>query len=88
MGYFLGKDYKGKGIITTSVRALLDYIFDVLILNRVVTQCAAENMKSRAIPDRLGFQQEGIARDGQWLYNRYVDLVNYSLLKRDWLHRH
>ena len=84
IGYFLGEANQGKGIVTNCVRTLLQHIFRDLGLNKVVIQCAAENIRSRAVPERLGFREEGVARDGQWLYNRYVDLVNYSLLRREW----
>lgn len=85
IGYFLSEEAQGKGIITRTVSALLDYLFDELNLNRVQIQCAANNEKSKAIPERLGFLNEGITREGQWLYDHYEDLVNYSLLSKDWL---
>ena len=53
-------------------------------MNRVEIHCAAENTRSCAIPKRLGFTQEGILRDAQWLYDRYVDMVVYGLLAREW----
>ena len=49
--------------------------------------CAVGNRRSRAIPERLGFTQEGIARDAEWLYDHYVDLVTYSLLAPEWSKR-
>lgn len=85
IGYFLSEDAQGKGIITRTVSALLDYLFEELKLNRVQIQCAASNERSKAIPERLGFMNEGITREGQWLYDHYEDLVNYSLLSKDWL---
>lgn len=84
IGYFLSEDAQGHGIITRSVKALLDYLFGTLKINRVEIQCAGNNHKSLAIPERLGFVKEGIKRDGQWLYDHYDDLVEYSLLAKDW----
>ncbi|RSD25484.1 GNAT family N-acetyltransferase [Mesobacillus subterraneus] len=83
IGYFLAEEAQGKGIITRSVKALLDYLFSDLVLNRVEIQCATSNHRSIAIPEKLGFTKEGITREGQWLYDHYEDLVTYSFLKKD-----
>lgn len=85
IGYWLGKDFQGKGIITKSCRALIEYAFTKLHLNRVEIRCGVENDKSCAVPERLGFQLEGTIRDGEWLYNHYIDHKVYGMLKADWL---
>jgi hypothetical protein len=81
IGYWLAKDAEGKGIVTRCCRALVDHAFTELGLNRVVIQVAVGNFRSQAIPDRLGFSREGIAREGEWLYDRYVDLAVNALLR-------
>jgi ribosomal-protein-serine acetyltransferase len=43
-----------------------------------------KNQKSRAIPEKLGFKNEGTVRDGAWLYDKFVDLVTYRMLSREW----
>ncbi|WP_244897355.1 GNAT family N-acetyltransferase [Marinococcus halophilus] len=48
IGYWLGKDYQGKGIITAVTGALISYGFDQLGLNKIVIKVAAANAKSRA----------------------------------------
>jgi ribosomal-protein-serine acetyltransferase len=83
-GYWLGAPFQGHGLVTRACRALIDYTFDELRLNRVEILCAAENTRSRAIPERLGFTQEGIFRQAEWLYDHFVDLVAYSMLAEDW----
>lgn len=83
LGYWISEAHQGKGIMTTTVRALTDYCFDELQLNRVMIRAAAENIKSCAIPKRLGFIEEGITREAQLLHGNYHDLVCYSLLRRD-----
>ncbi|MFS0862768.1 GNAT family N-acetyltransferase [Fredinandcohnia sp. 179-A 10B2 NHS] len=84
IGYFLSEEAQGRGIITQSIEALLGYLFNELRLNRVQIQVAAGNVKSRAIPERMGFRAENIIREGQWLYDHYEDLVTYSLLATEW----
>ena len=84
IGYWLGNDYLGKGIMTRSVKALVDYALTDINLNRLEIRCAEENIKSRAIPERLGFTTEGIARGSEWLNNRLVNHVIYGMLAKEW----
>jgi ribosomal-protein-serine acetyltransferase len=84
IGYWLGAAFEGQGLMTRACRALVEYAFEKLTLNRVEIQCATGNLRSRAIPERLGFTQEGIRREGEWLYDHFVDLVLYSMLAREW----
>jgi ribosomal-protein-serine acetyltransferase len=84
IGYFLSEDAQGNGIITKSIHALITYLFKEMGLHRIEIQCAANNTKSLAIPKNLGFIQEGIKRDGQWLYDHYEDIITFSLLEKDW----
>lgn len=84
IGYWLSNVQQGKGIMTRSCRRMNQYGFEELKLNRIVIKAATENLRSRAIPERLGFVQEGIERQGIWVHDRYLDLVVYSLLAQEW----
>ncbi|MFT4416959.1 GNAT family N-acetyltransferase [Fredinandcohnia humi] len=84
IGYWLGQKYQGNGIMTKVAKALTSYAFDVLKLNRVEIRAAVENQKSRAIPERLGFVNEGQVRQTEWLYDHYVDHIVYGMLVKDW----
>lgn len=84
IGYWLGAQFQGKGLMTRSVAALTDYAFKTMKLNRVGISCAPENRRSRAIPERLGFTNEGITRQVEWLYDHFVDHVMYGMLASDW----
>jgi ribosomal-protein-serine acetyltransferase len=66
---------------------MLEYLFDELALHRVVIQCATGNVKSCAIPQRLGFTREGVARQGEWVNDRWLDLVVWSMLEEEWKQR-
>ena len=84
LSYWVAAPLQGKGIVTKSCHALLGYAFDELKLNRVEVRCATENAKSRAIPERLGFEQEGIIRQAQWIDDRVVDHAVYGMLSTEW----
>ena len=88
LGYWLGEEYQGKGLVSAACRALVEHAFLELNLNRVVIICATENEKSCAIAERLGFRREGIERQAEWLYDRFVDHVSYSALASEWPTRH
>lgn len=85
IGYWLDKDFHGKGIMTKSVQVLLKYAFEELDINRIAIEAAVENTKSQAVAERLGLEFEGIARAGNWMGGEtYYDMKIYSLLRREW----
>ena len=84
IGYWLAKQAQGKGITTRCCRVLFEYLFDDLELNRIQVNCNIENTKSRAIPERLNFQLEGIHRQVEWLNGEFRDWAIYAMLKEDW----
>lgn len=85
IGYWMGREHRGKGLMTAAVRALADHGFTVLGLNRQCIAAAVGNARSRAIPERLGFLFEGISREAEWLYDHFVDLARYAVTRTRWL---
>jgi ribosomal-protein-serine acetyltransferase len=85
IGYWIDSAHQGQGIVTHATATLVDYAYREQDCNRVILQCASGNIKSRAVAERLGFVQEGILREAECLYDHYVDLVVYSMLKRTWV---
>lgn len=83
IGYWLGEDYQGKGLMTSACQSVIDYCFNELELKRIEIRVATENHKSQAIPKRLGFQKEGCIRSAEFLHDRYVDHYIYGLLNED-----
>ncbi|MDZ5470151.1 GNAT family protein [Bacillus sp. 31A1R] len=84
IGYYLGHHAQGNGIMTRAVQALINYIFYELKLYRIEIRCGEYNFKSRAIPERLGFTNEGTIRMGENLYGQFHNLVVYGLLANEW----
>ena len=87
IGYWIDEEHEGRGIITASVNTLLSYGFDIMKLNRIEIRAGIYNHKSRAIPERLGFGYEGLARQWEFLYDHYIDMAVYSLLKSEFKHK-
>jgi len=84
LGYWLAAGFEGRGIMTDACRAVVRHAFGEYLLHRVEIRCASGNRRSRAIPERLGFTEEGTLRHAEWLYDHYVDLVVYAMLAEEW----
>lgn len=84
IGYWIAEAAQGRGTITRAVGALVTHAFQVWKLNRVEIQAAVGNERSRAIPRRLGFAEEGVLRQSERVGDRFVDHVVYSMLAPEW----
>ena len=85
IGYWIGEGFQGHGLVIKACARGLDYSFGKLGLNRIEIRCATDNLKSRAIPERLGFKEEGLVRQAEWIYDHYVDHIVYGMLESEWL---
>lgn len=83
IGYWIVKNAEGKGIITKTCKALINFCFTNLQLNRIEIKCGTENFKSKTIPERLNFTHEGVIRQGELLYDKFIDLNLFSLIKNE-----
>ena len=84
IGYWVGDGHEGRGIVTRSARALTTFLVTDLDLHRVVIRAATENVRSRAVPERLGFVHEGTQRHAEILNGDFFDLEVYSMLAPEW----
>jgi ribosomal-protein-serine acetyltransferase len=80
IGYWLAQSAQGRGTMTCAVKALVDHAFKVWGLHRVEIRAAVDNTRSRAIPERLGFIQDGVLRAAERIGDRYADQVVYARL--------
>jgi ribosomal-protein-serine acetyltransferase len=84
LGYWVDKAHEGKGIVTRASRALTDAAFGELGMNRVEIHAGVENVRSRAVPERLGFVLEGVLRQYEKVGDRFVDHACYAALASEW----
>lgn len=85
IGYWLAESAQGRGIMTRAVRMLVDHAIGTWQLNRIEIRAEIDNTRSRAIAERLGFNQEGVSRDAERIGDRYLDQAMYAMLAREWL---
>jgi ribosomal-protein-serine acetyltransferase len=82
--YWIGVEHQRKGLMTRACEAFIDYGFKELDLNRIVIWAAKDNIRSIAIPERLGFTKEGLNRQARWLNGHFIDVIVYSMLRSEW----
>jgi RimJ/RimL family protein N-acetyltransferase len=76
IGYWIRREFEGRGYIAESVNALTRYAFQVLSAKRLEIRCDSLNLKSVSVMKRLGFRQEGVLkRDGASVSGELRDTV-------------
>jgi len=87
IGYWLGERFQGHGIMTRAVETITGHAIETLRINRVVIRAASDNVRSRAIAERLGYTFEGLSQEDSWLYGDDSEYAVYAMLARDWAAR-
>ena len=66
------------------VHAMTDYLFGEIGVNRIQATLLPENVRSKRVLQKTGFQKEGLLRQVSfWKGRGIVDLEVYSLLRSD-----
>jgi len=85
IGYSVVREHRGRGVATEAVAALVAEGFERAQLARVRAYCVPENASSRAVLERNGFLDQGVARHGATVQGQAVDVVGYVLMRGRWL---
>jgi len=85
LGYCMSAAYWNKGYMTEAVRAVIDYLFKEVGVNRILISHAVDNPASGRVAQKCGCTFEGISRqDYKSITGEYWDIANYSILKEEW----
>jgi ribosomal-protein-serine acetyltransferase len=84
IGYWIDGDYEGRGITSRAARALITAAFDEVGLSKVDLRTSVDNVRSRALAERLGFAYEGVLPRGLQFSNRADDVALYGVTARQW----
>ncbi len=84
VGYWLIKEFEGKGVITRSLTAVVEHLFKVIGLNKVELHYVPANKRSAKVAERLGFRLEGVIRQSTMRNGMPEDIVVTGLLKSEW----
>lgn len=84
IGYWLLSQYNGRGLMTSFVKGCIDYGFNDLHLKQIVIKCAEGNLKSAAIPERLGFVLSKKTETTRIRNDEEHHTLIFTLDKSDW----
>ena len=84
LGYWVGRPFWNRGLATEAGRAIIEFGFTTLDLNRIQAMHLTRNPASGRVLQKLGMQLEGIHRQMYWKHGRAEDVARHALLRDDW----
>lgn len=84
IGYTFARAYQGNGLATEATRAVVDYGFCSLGLNRIMATTDCRNRPSVALMERLGMRREGHFIQNAWFKGEWCDEFQYAVLREEW----
>lgn len=80
IGYWIAKEFEGRGIISNVVRKLIEIGKKKYKLHRIVIKVDTKNKRSLSIPNKLEFTYEGTMRDCKFDKGKFYSIEVWSLL--------
>ena len=83
IGYCMGRAYWGKGLMPEALKAVVEYLFDVVGLNRIAACHDVNNPNSGKVMKKAGMRWEGILRAAGKNNCGICDEAWYSIIRAD-----
>lgn len=74
----------GKGYGTQAAELLITYAFENLKLHRIELEVFSFNIRAKKSYNKLGFIEEGIKRDGEYIDGEFRDVIVMAMLESDY----
>lgn len=85
LGYCIGYEYWGMGIMSESVQAVIDFLFSEVGLNRITICHAVKNPASGRVAQKCGLVLEGIHKEEfKSRSGEYLDIAHYGIVRKDY----
>jgi RimJ/RimL family protein N-acetyltransferase len=81
IGYWLAKEYRGKGIMTAAINAMVKYGEEVRGLTRFEAPVFSFNAASEKVLLKCGFKEEGVMKNAYFKNGKLVDAKMFALVK-------
>lgn len=85
IGYIIGSNWWGNGYVVEAGKALLNYGFHKLGLNRIQAIYHVENTSSGRVLEKLGMKYEGTMRECRLVKGEFISVKQYSILKNEYV---
>jgi ribosomal-protein-alanine N-acetyltransferase len=83
-GYELARNSRGKGYMHEALSTVFAWGFSEMQLNRIEALIHPMNNESISLANRLCFKEEGLLREVAYWGGEFRDLLQLSLLKKEW----
>jgi ribosomal-protein-alanine N-acetyltransferase len=84
LGYWVGERYARRGYMSDGLAVILGFAFGRLKLHRVEAATLPHNAPSRGLLTKIGFHEEGYAREYLCIDGRWQDHVLFAMLRQEW----
>lgn len=84
-GYMLNRQYWNKGFMTEALELVIDLLFKDYKVNRIESTHYVGNEASGKVMEKCGMQYEGTFPQELIIKGKYVDVVHYGILKKDYI---
>jgi RimJ/RimL family protein N-acetyltransferase len=81
VGYWLGEEYWGRGIMTEAVKVFSDYLFETFDFNRLFAGIFSSNPAAARVLEKAGYTREGTLRAHVTKNGELLDEHLYSRLR-------
>ena len=83
IGYCIGKAWWHRGITSEALKAVMDYLFDVVDVNRIEARHDPRNPNSGKVMKKCGMKYEGTLHSSDRNNQGICDACYYALLKSE-----
>jgi RimJ/RimL family protein N-acetyltransferase len=82
LGYWLAVPFWSKGYVTEAAKAIIDFGFETLKLNKIYATHFLNNPASGRIMQKIGMEKEALLKQHVKKEEDYLDILMYSLFKK------
>lgn len=83
VGYCIGRNWWHQGITSEALKAVMEFLFDVVDVNRIEARHDPRNPNSGKVMEKCGMKYEGTLHSSDWNNQGICDACYYALLKSE-----